>query len=777
MLKKIIALTLATLFTISVLMAQSQLYKISGQVLIGKDQPADNASIFVIRGKDKTRISTLMTNSSGHFRVGQLLPGMYTIEVSFVGYKVFKKNIEIGKADTSVMILLERRVDSLNEVTVKAIKPIIEFKPGLTIYNVSSDPAALGKSLSDVVAFMPGVAQNGSGALTVNGESDVTILINGRRSRINATDLVQQLQSANVERVELVSGADPRYASTTGSAVLNIILKKNREKTFTGNASFLTNNYGFLNASFRGSQSNGKRNIYFVLSDDEKFMQVQSSYIRKYEFADTIFFSGASKNNVHHSLRSFNAGIDLFIDSFNTINIENSLNIHSDAMRGQTNNRIGNILSANQVQTVIQSSPSEIENTIGVNYRKQFARTEKYFEADFSAAFFGLNSRRQFGKAEPADELKINSSAYQLKSEFFLPLSKGNSLLTGIDLSFIESVNLEKYINQSGNAKLDYSNKKAAIFSAFSYKAGKGLVIRPGVRIEDVNTIAKSSLANNITFSLLSLYPTLNIAWQINPKHFISLDYVRRINHPGLAEFYTNQNQPDTFQIHIGNASLIPVVRNNVSIDYRYKKGKANISLRVFANIVNNSIRMVTNFLTDNKIFTQLENIGDVYMYGGALTSQHDITKKWKLRFNANLNFSSLELKKKTYVKFLDFYDLNSMISNRYVFSENNDAEIIIRMMNYARNLNDDFSPGYNLSFQYNHKFKNKKWVMSLLANDILFTMKFRSVRYLAPNILSEQNFFSRSRFLQVVLNYKFGGDQRRREKKIQSERVLFSNG
>lgn len=774
---KIILLILTSLFAIPVLTAQNELYKISGQVLIGKEQPADNASISVIRRKDEIRISTIMTNSSGHFRVGQLLPGMYTIEVSFVGYKVFTKNMEIGNADTSVIILLERRVDSLNEVTVKAIKPIIEFKPGLTIYNVSSDPSALGKSLSDVVAFMPGVAQNGSGALTVNGESDVTILINGRRSRINATDLVQQLQSANVERVELVSGADPRYASTTGSAVLNIILKKNREKTFTGNASFLVNNYGFLNASFRGSQANRNRNIYFSLSDDEKFMQVQSSYIRKRKSVDTTFFSGSSKNNVHHSLKTLNVGIDLFIDSFNTVNIENSFNLHSDVMKGLTNNRIGNILSSNTLQTSIQSFPSEMENTIGFNYRKQFSKTEKYFEADFSAAFFELNSKRQFGKLEPADELKIDSKAYQFKSEFFVPFKKGNSLLTGVDFSFIESVNLEKLINQSSTIKLDYSNKKAAVFSAFSYKAGKGLLIRPGIRIEDVNTNAHSSVMNSVSFYLLSLYPTLNIAWQMNPSHFIALDYVRRINHPGLAEFYTNQNQPDTFQIHLGNSSLIPVVRNNVSIDYRYKKGRANISLRVFGNIVNNSIRMVTNFLTDHKVQTQLENIGDVYMYGGSLTSQHDITKKWKLRFNMNLNFSSLELKKKTYVKFLDFYDINAMISNRYVFSENNDAEIVFRMMNFSRNLNDDFTPGYNLSLQYNHKFKNKRWVMSILANDILFSMKFRSMRYLTSDILSEQSFFARSRFLQVVLNYKFGGDQRRREKKIQSERVFFSNG
>ncbi len=91
MLNKIIVLILTTLFAIPFLTAQNQLYKLSGQVLVGKEQPADNATISVIRAKDKIRISTIMTNSSGHFQVGQLLPGIYTIEVSFVGYQVLKK--------------------------------------------------------------------------------------------------------------------------------------------------------------------------------------------------------------------------------------------------------------------------------------------------------------------------------------------------------------------------------------------------------------------------------------------------------------------------------------------------------------------------------------------------------------------------------------------------------------------------------------------------------------------------------------------------------------
>jgi hypothetical protein len=189
-------------------------------------------------------------------------------------------------------------------------------------------------------------------------------------------------------------------------------------------------------------------------------------------------------------------------------------------------------------------------------------------------------------------------------------------------------------------------------------------------------------------------------------------------------------------------------------------------------------MRNVSEYSSDDKIISSTQNIGNLHACGINTTSVFSLNPKWQLRIIGNANFSNLTLTKNIYTAFTKMHDINGSVINRYNFSKKSDGEIGFRIMNYYQGLNDaSTSPMFNLSFQFNHKIADGKWVISFLANDILFTMKNRTTTYPSLQITNSQEFIQRSRYFQGTLRYKFGSDSKKRVKKIEEERLQFSNG
>jgi hypothetical protein len=171
------------------------------------------------------------------------------------------------------------------------------------------------------------------------------------------------------------------------------------------------------------------------------------------------------------------------------------------------------------------------------------------------------------------------------------------------------------------------------------------------------------------------------------------------------------------------------------------------------------------------------ENVGDALSYGGFLSASFDLAPFWKLRANSNFNFTDVRMTKNIYIATTQLYSFSGAFNNRFIFSKKLDTEIGFRMMNYSRGLSDRYDPMYNLSFQFNYKTQNSKWIIGLLANDILGTMVSRGSIIPNSSVSHDMTFRFRTQYIQVTIKYKFGNLGKNRSKKLEGGNMQFING
>jgi hypothetical protein len=142
------------------LLAATQTGTIKGQVTDERGMPLPFATIAIRETLQGTTCDNL-----GHFLLADLSPGIYTIEVRFVGYEPrILQEVQVSNNNPSVhYITLLRSTSELDEVVVNASG--FETKNGsynsvktLGITEIERAPGA-GRDLSKVLQSLPGVAQ------------------------------------------------------------------------------------------------------------------------------------------------------------------------------------------------------------------------------------------------------------------------------------------------------------------------------------------------------------------------------------------------------------------------------------------------------------------------------------------------------------------------------------------------------------------------------------------------------------------------------------------
>jgi hypothetical protein len=74
-------------------------------------------------------------------------------------------------------------------VTVSARKPLIEQTDDKIIFNVENDPATKTETAIDILRKTPFVSVDGDNNITVNGQSNFKVLLNGRETAMFAQNV------------------------------------------------------------------------------------------------------------------------------------------------------------------------------------------------------------------------------------------------------------------------------------------------------------------------------------------------------------------------------------------------------------------------------------------------------------------------------------------------------------------------------------------------------------------------------------------------------------
>ncbi len=205
--------------------------KITGKVIEkATNQPLEYASVYAQNTKIPAIVNGAMTDAKGEFSF-EVPAGVYYLKIEFLGFKTVEFKDKALQADTNLgLITVSEEAKQLDEVVVIAERSTVEIKLDKKVYNVGQDMMVKGGTASDVLDNVPSVSVDNDGNVSLRGNENVRVLIDGKPSGMagNIADALRMLPADAVEKVEVITNPSARYEAEGGAGIVNIILKKRK---------------------------------------------------------------------------------------------------------------------------------------------------------------------------------------------------------------------------------------------------------------------------------------------------------------------------------------------------------------------------------------------------------------------------------------------------------------------------------------------------------------------------------------------------------------------
>jgi outer membrane receptor for ferrienterochelin and colicins len=231
---RILQIFILYLFLPSVIFSQG--ISLSGKIT-GLDSTSVTGATITLKG---TTFGTV-SDKNGYYKIDKIIPGTYTLRVSYIGFETLENTIDILKPDTHADFIIKESNIDLEEVVVTGTRSEKALKNAPILTQVISARKMLELGITNVVDalqnMVPGLNVNHNGTLvqvTLQGMNAkyVLFLIDGERiaGEVDGDINYSMLNLQNIDRIEIIRGASSSlYGSNAIGGVINIITKRINE--------------------------------------------------------------------------------------------------------------------------------------------------------------------------------------------------------------------------------------------------------------------------------------------------------------------------------------------------------------------------------------------------------------------------------------------------------------------------------------------------------------------------------------------------------------------
>ena len=644
--------------------------KVSGKVLDKiTSQPLEYTTITFVEVGNPSAVSGGITDAKGEFNF-DIKVGTYNINIEFISFKPVEiKNRSIQSQVNLGTFNLVEDATMLDAVEIRKEESTVEIKLDKKVYNVGQDMMVKGGTVSDVLDNVPSVSVDVEGNVSLRGNDNVRILIDGKPSGlggINIAEALKLIPAETIDKVEVITNPSARYDAEGGGGIINIVLKKGKNLGVNGTLTATTgipDNYGLSGTvnlrtkkvnyfttqgySYRKGPGNAKSFTEYLdanglttsyLDERRENERLRKGYNGNVGFewyvtpstswTNTLSYRKSSGDNPDNvTQKFFNPAFDLqklttrFNDQMSDgEDIDYSTNFikkfktdgHQLSLDGSYSNNKDNDNS------VIYSNANDYTNNNVVNNQQ---RTE--------------NFQKQKRVLVQADYVLPISEKYRFEAGYRLNIT---DLTTDYAVEDFQGGVWNNNI-QFTNA-LQYKEKVNAVYSQFGSKVNKFSYLL-GLRYEDsnidINQFTQAVFKNK---SYSNLFPSAFLTYELDDFENISLSYSKRISRP--RSWYINPFSSLSSNINIfrGNPDLDPSLTDSYDLGYLKKFNKFTFNTSMYFNRTKDAVQFVRNTeIIDNTtvLITSPINVGSQDRYGFEFTLSYNAYKWWKL--NGNFNF------------------------------------------------------------------------------------------------------------------------------------------
>jgi outer membrane receptor protein involved in Fe transport len=780
----------------------------------GSSRPVEYAAVVVKNKADGKTVRSGATDAKGAFDLSGLPFGSYDLTYGLVGAETpertsFTIDAQHQKVSLGRLSLgAENSAVKMDKVEVGARKEAFYNSIDRKTYNVGKDIQSVSGSASDLLANVPSVQVDIEGNVSLRGDANVLILVNGKTSTMmgrNRAAVLEQMPADGIEKIEVITNPSAKYKPDGTGGIINITLKKKQEPGYSGGVRASVGNNERYNAGVTANFNLGKYNIHGSASvrQDDRPRSVHDERSHPDATNTTVATTQVTTEKARPLSRIAQAGVDYKVDD-------------------QT--KIGADLRYNYRDFVRHSTVSSLTRTGGL-VTKDYDRTRTDPEYEKDLEFTGT-LQHAFAKEdeELSFELRHGKTTEQEDNHYAniyrgpaaTPTSLDNTLIKNTETNtestadyanpFGENAKLELgYNGQWNKVDLDfrgsffdaatqawqtdtlrtnrfiYDAAIHAFYGTYAQKLGKFGALA-GLRFEQATIHTDQVTAHLKDKNDYSrLYPSLHLSYNLSEVHQLQLNYSHRVHRPEGDDLNPFPEFDDPANVRAGNPHLRPEEIHSIEGGYQYRNNDTTYLATLYYKYRYNGMTEVRRFVdsatllpnpSGATLLTTRENLGTSRSGGLELGATTRVKDRLSLNFSGNVYRSEIDASN------LGFSAKRSTIAWDAKLNANFDVSkttLVQLNTNYrAKQLTPQGYryPTFFANVGLRHNLKDKKTAFILSVSDIFNSQKERTLVD-TPALHQEITRRRSSRILYAGFIYNFGKATKKSKEDLQFDNSL----
>ena len=576
-------------------------------------KPIEYASVSLVELEHNELVTGGLTDKNGRLNITEIPLGKYAAVIEFIGYN--KKEItpiilypgegggirhDFGTVKLSVSAL------NMSEVEVIGDESTFIQTIDKKIFNVGRDLSSSGGTGSDVLRKIPSVDVDIDGVVSIAGDANVTILVDGKRSGRTGSGRrgeIENIAASMIEKVEVITNPSAKYDPDGVGGIINIVMKRGALDGFNGNISAMQGDYRQQNLNGNVNYRTEKLNL-FTNMDYRTGNRVGDGF-REFQYAYSYkidsLFQNTSRTSTPNNI-GFRVGGDYYPSITTTIGYTLDISEHKELEKSEIE-YVENTLNPDMIGVMkMEESDNGYHIDHVLSYENKFDSKEKLLKGYASLAH-EIDDVFETGGMYELDRISRDTKALENNTNITTAIDYENEYgkKLGIETGFKLTIrNFGKKLNYLDD---EYDNNyKEDIYAAYlvtKYDLTDRFGFKLGARFEQVETKANlngptSHDSTNIITKLFDqaisespfdnpytkIYPSGFLMYKITDRQSMQFGYSKKVNRPNrrtLSPFPNNTQ--DISRLRNGNPFLRPEYSDVMELTFSSNSRKLNLNV------------------------------------------------------------------------------------------------------------------------------------------------------------------------------------------------------
>ena len=576
-------------------------------------KPIEYASVSLVDLEHNELVTGGLSDKNGLVNITEIPLGKYVAVIEFMGYRkkeIGPLNIFPGEGGGIRQNFGEVKmsISSLNMATIDVLGEESTFIQTIDkkIFNVGRDISSSGGNGADVLRKVPSVDVDIDGVVSIAGDANVTILIDGKRSGRTGSGRrgeIENIAASMIEKVEVITNPSAKYDPDGVGGIINIVMKRGALDGFNGNVSAMQGDYKQQNLNGNVNYRTDKLNLF--TSMNYRTGDRVGDGLREFQYAYTnridSLFQNTSRTSTPNNL-GFRIGGDYYPSSNKTIGYTLDISEHKELEQ----NNINYLINTRDPSELGLKEMEESDDGYHIDHvfsyenkydaQKQLLKAYASFAREIDDVFETGTMESLNYKSSDSKTLEDNTNitmAVDYENEYGEKLG----IETGIKFTirdFGENLNYleDKYEN-------DYQEDIYAAYVVTKYNLTDRFGFKLGARFEQVET--KANLNGPVTHDSTNIitkifdnaiaespfnnpykkvYPSAFLLYKLTERQSMQFGYSKKVNRPNrrtLSPFPNNTQ--DISRLRNGNPYLKPEYSDVMELSFSSNSRKLNLNM------------------------------------------------------------------------------------------------------------------------------------------------------------------------------------------------------